>query len=332
MMRYLLFCLLSSTLFAKIIVVPDYEGYIDTLFPTVLDRSYWDYGLWGKIKCVMTERQVDVEASSLKQLTETDLTDVDKIVVMNYPGEDKLEYLSHLPKEKLVLLVFEPPSVYPKLHTAEFFDRFSMVITWDDDLIDDEKFVKFHYPVMYKMKKEIVPFQEKKLLCMICRNKSSDYPDEIYSLRRRAIEHFENSGEFDLYGYGWEGAGLLCYQGSIPDKYKVLREYRFSLCFENTQNINGYITEKIFDCFHVGSIPVYLGASNVTDYIPKECFIDLRDFKSFDDLHQYLKCMDINEYQNYLLNIRRFLASQGAKLYTDEQFVVDFSRYVVGLH
>lgn len=330
-MKYLILSLLSCSLFGKIIVVPDYEGYIDTLFPKVLDNSYWNYGLWGKIKYVMTDNKVEVAASSLKLLTEQDLSSIEKIVVMNYPGDEQLPYLKKLPKEKLVLLVFEPPSVYAKLHQPAYLDLFSMVMTWDDDRIDGEKFVKFHYPVMYQMKKELVPFKKRKLLCMIARNKSSDYPDEIYSLRRSAIEYFEESKDFDLYGHGWETENFVCYKGSIPTKYEVLRDYRFSLCYENTQNIRGYVTEKIFDCFHVGCVPIYLGASNITDYIPKGCFIDMRDFESFEALENYITVMGINEYQGYLLNIKRYLSSKEAQLYTDEQFVKDFSHHIANL-
>lgn len=41
----------------------------------------------------------------------------------------------------------------------------------------------------------------------------------------------------------------------------------------------GYITEKIFDCFFPGVIPIYWGAENVTDYIPQDTFIDRRNLK-----------------------------------------------------
>lgn len=306
--------------------MPDYEGYIETLFPKTLDKSYWDYGLWGKIKCVMTKKKVEVFASSLQSLAETDLSDVDKIVIMNYPGDDKLQYLEKLPKEKLISLVFEPPSVSKELHDNWYFEHFSQVMTWDDDRIDGQKFVKFHYPVMYPMKRELVNFHDKKQLCMIARNKRSDYLDEIYSMRRSAIEHFEHSGEFDLFGYGWENEGYACYRGSIPTKYETLINYKYSLCFENTQNIKGYITEKIFDCFHVGCVPIYLGASNITDYIPANCFIDMRRFSSFEALSAHLHSISEHEYEAYLDHIRQFLTTEIAKKYTDEQFVADFCR------
>ncbi|MCH9613802.1 MAG: hypothetical protein SP1CHLAM54_08110 [Chlamydiia bacterium] len=327
-MRLVFLVLVSSCLFGKIVVVPDYDGYVDCLFPKTLDRSYWDYGLWGKVKCVLTDINVEVSAASLETLAKSDLSNVEKIVVMNYPGESKLHLLDKLPKEKLILLVFEPPSVYEKLHADEYMDYFSCVMTWDDGLVDGEKYVKFHYPVMYRMKDEIVSFEEKRYLCMIARNKRSSYIDEIYSLRREGIEFFDGFEDFDLYGYDWQREGYQSYRGSIPSKYEVLRNYRFSLCFENTQNIEGYITEKIFDCFHVGCVPIYLGASNVSDYIPVNCFIDMRNFTSFEMLNSYLKNMGKEVYQEYINNIRDFLQTSAAKKYTDEQFVSDFCEVI----
>ena len=47
------------------------------------------------------------------------------------------------------------------------------------------------------------------------------------------------------------------------------------------------VSEKIFDCFAAGNVPIYWGASNVTDYIPEDCFIDMRSFSSFEELYQF---------------------------------------------
>jgi hypothetical protein len=60
-----------------------------------------------------------------------------------------------------------------------------------------------------------------------------------------------------------------------------LEKYKFSICYENARDTPGYITEKIFDCFFAGCVPIYWGANNITDHIPKECFIDKRDFEDY---------------------------------------------------
>ena len=68
------------------------------------------------------------------------------------------------------------------------------------------------------------------------------------------------------------------YAGEISSKRAILEQYKFSICYENMSDMPGYITEKIFDCFFAGCVPIYLGASNMTDYIPGGTFIDKRKF------------------------------------------------------
>lgn len=55
---------------------------------------------------------------------------------------------------------------------------------------------------------------------------------------------------------------------SVEDKLGTLRHFRFALCFENCV-FPGYVTEKVFDCFLSGCVPIYLGAPDITDFIPK---------------------------------------------------------------
>ncbi len=57
--------------------------------------------------------------------------------------------------------------------------------------------------------------------------------------------------------------------------------YLFSFCPENTYHplwSYGYFTERIFRCFRAKTVAIYFGCYNIEDYIPKDLFIDLRDF------------------------------------------------------
>lgn len=307
------FLCLPVLLWGYIEVVPDYEGYVDVLFPTTIE-AYGNLGTWGKIQYVLREKGIEIRGTALKG-------DGELIVILNVPYYVGLSRLYELPFEKKMLVVYEPPTVEPLLHDPDYYTQFSKVLTWDDDLVDGEQFLKMHYPVMYSMQQNLPSFEERGFLCMITRNKQSTGKDEIYSERRRAIEFFDDLECFDLYGYGWEDEGYTSYRGSLSDKYATLKKYRFSLCYENTQNIRGYVTEKIFDCFHVGTLPIYLGASNILDYVPKECFIDMRDFGSYEALFEYLKEMPEDVFLTYQENIGSFLKTDQAKLFDEETFI-----------
>lgn len=77
--------------------------------------------------------------------------------------------------------------------------------------------------------------------------------------------------------------------------------------------MKGYVTEKIFDAFYALTIPIYWGAPNVTSYIPSNCFIDMRNFKNYDELYAFLTTMDEKSYNEYLTNIQLFLESNAFK-------------------
>jgi hypothetical protein len=80
--------------------------------------------------------------------------------------------------------------------------------------------------------------------------------------------------------------------------------------------MEGYVTEKIFDCFYAGTIPIYLGAKDITNLIPPTTFIDCRKFQSWKDVHDYLIKMPALEIQSIREAGREFIQSeQGLKYY-----------------
>lgn len=142
----------------------------------------------------------------------------------------------------------------------------------------------------------------------------------IYKTRKKVIEYFAAQPDFDLYGRGWEATDLKnIWQGEAVDKFKVLKNYKFTLCFENAV-FPGYITEKIFDAIFAGSVPIYYGAPDITDYIPREAFIDFRDFKNYEDLSVYIRQMKEEQYNSYLSAMRDFIQSKKYTKFSQEYF------------
>ena len=89
-----------------------------------------------------------------------------------------------------------------------------------------------------------------------------------------------------------------------------MKNYKFAICFENSKNYNGWITEKIFHCFFSGCIPIYYGAKNISKIIPENCYIDFRNFKSNKDLILFLKRIDQKDFEKYIKNISLYLSSE----------------------
>jgi len=57
----------------------------------------------------------------------------------------------------------------------------------------------------------------------------------------------------------------------------------------------GYVTEKIYDSFMSRTIPIYLGTNDVINDFNNDAFINVNDYKTFDDLIARIKEIDEND-------------------------------------
>lgn len=101
------------------------------------------------------------------------------------------------------------------------------------------------------------------------------------------------------------------------EKYHLLSDFKFTIAFENS-NARGYVGEKIFQPFLVGSVPIYWGAPDILDYFSKDAFIWAEDFDNFDDLIEYVKKVDNDDelYKKYQCANPLF---KGSKIYNYAQ-------------
>ncbi len=76
--------------------------------------------------------------------------------------------------------------------------------------------------------------------------------------------------------------------GPVANKKEFISKYLFNIAFENT-SYPGYTTEKIAEPWVAGSIPIYWGDPEVTKDINPDCFINMHDFKNFEDAIAYIK-------------------------------------------
>lgn len=273
----------------------------------------------------------------------------DAIVFVEFPGQKNPYFkqcLAH--KKDLYLMLFESPIIKPDNYDIKNHRYFKKIFTWADDLVDNKKYFKIQYSHHIPIQFDFDISEKEKLYTLISSNKSASYKNELYSERINAIRWFEKNHpqDFDLYGKGWdrhnfEGTFLgikiarlnrlnfltkllaphyPSYKGGVTSKKATLQKYKFSICYENVRDIEGYITEKIFDCFLAGCVPIYLGANNVTSHIPAKTFIDKRNFDTYEKLYSYIKNMPDSEYLDYISNIKLFLKSQKSYQFSAQYF------------
>ena len=230
-------------------------------------------------------------------------------------------------RDRLALFLGEPPVVTPANWDRRVHRWFRTVFTWHDPLVDGQRYVKYFYPLPehYPVVADL-PFPERKLLVNVSGNKSSAEAGELYSARERSIRAFEHlaPADFDLFGVGWErgGAGgerFPSFRGRVAHKWIVLPRYRFSLCYEN-QQMEGYVTEKLFDCLRCGVIPVYLGAPEIARVVDPRCFVDRRAFADDVELLRFLRAMPDAEFRERREAAKDFLASTAFRRHLSDAF------------
>ena len=88
---------------------------------------------------------------------------------------------------------------------------------------------------------------------------------------------------------------------TIENKIDFLESYKFSIAMENSEG-DGYISEKIYDSFLAGTIPIYYGDYMVDEYINPKAYILIKGEKDMYKKIEYIKQIDNNDeiYNNLL--------------------------------
>ena len=134
-------------------------------------------------------------------------------------------------------------------------------------------------------------FPKTKLVSMIASNKIM-CSEHIY--RQHMISKFKN--KCDHFGRGYR---------NLPNKIDGLKDYCFSIAMENATYPN-MISEKITDCFMMGTIPIYYGIKNIGEFFNPDGIIILDDTFDIETLSfelYYSKIKAVEENYNISKNM-----------------------------
>ena len=241
-------------------------------------------------------------------------------------------------------LVLEPPVVDPSLYRAlpeltAAFERVYVHNTEGDGYslegVDTAKLRKLYWP---QPRRDVIePFWSRsdrmdRIVVINGNHVPRKVPKELYSKRIEAMVELAKLQVVDLYGRGWtklksrtsfwwpfisrRGTILSIYKGACESKYEVLSQYKFCLCFENMA-MKGYITEKIFDCFYAGTIPFYLGATDISEHIPSGAYIDCRQFESWSAIRDAMRRITPDQLYTMRKTGRDFIRSEQGRRFSE---------------
>jgi hypothetical protein len=240
----------------------------------------------------------------------------------------------------------------------KYYSRFSKVFSWDKRFHDIPNVVNTMVPQRLEVEQSSAFAERDVFSCLINANKSFREPmeNDLYTERIKTIHWYERNAPeyFELYGIGWQKPTRAygfwdkakrsvtslrvklygykpfpSYRGEVSDKSSVLRRSKFSYCYENVRGPDNYITEKIFDSFRSGCVPIYWGPKNVLEHIPANCFIDRQAFKDTAAVHRHLLKVSAEDYATYQADIAGFLNSDTARKFDAENFVVSIVKHVI---
>jgi hypothetical protein len=248
------------------------------------------------------------------------------------------------------LIATENPYICPLNQNEAYLSEFEGVFTWNTNFSELPNVS--HVFIPNQIRSENTPsYAERPIFsCIINANKAfpKGLENDLYKERIEVIRWYEKNAplHFSLYGLGWgkpEPAFKVSdklirrfkrlatqlfgykpfpsYLGEVIDKELIYRQTKFAYCYENVANLPDYISEKIFDCFFGGCVPVYWGSHTVADHIPSSCFIDRRNFKNTEEVHRYLLSIGEVEYTQYQNNIQQFLLSAKAMQFDTSTYV-----------
>lgn len=255
------------------------------------------------------------------------------------------------------LILLEEKHIRPQNYFLNKYN-YDLIFTWDPDIASKVSGQQYVFPSYFSIP-PVGDFNERKqLLTLISANKGQTIHTryDLYKERRKIVAWYEQnySDCFVHFGPGWNlpdhPNGLLAkltfkflkklnvntrrsranWRGVAESKLYELSKSKFNLCFENYRGAKGYVTEKIFDAFSCGTVPIYWGAEDIYDLVPSKCFIDYRQFTDIGALHQYISNMNKEEYTVIQENIRDFQQKSWRK-FSIEKFANDVSSQILQL-
>lgn len=263
------------------------------------------------------------------------------------------------PQSRAFVYLYENPLIRPLNRDLRVLSHYAKWFTWDSELLNDPRSVRLFYPNKIEVNGDI-DFGDRDLFCvLIASNKALAVSDERsqYEERVKIINWYERNApnDFHLFGAGWDRPAALSgrlgriynqiqkfirrfrhsnspfktWRGRVENKMEVLKRARFCIAHENARDLSGYITEKLFDCFRAGCVPVYVGPKEIHNYIPEGCFIDGRKFNNTAELDSFLRFIDDANYKKYQDKFFAFLASEEAKQFSQDNFVDNIVKHIL---
>lgn len=213
------------------------------------------------------------------------------------------------PTERKFGWILESQVIIPQVYAnaPQVLDNYECIFTHSKELLDLDPRFKFAPVGTHWIKEPSIP-KKTKTVSMIASNKIMCLG---HAIRHGWIQRLHD--KVDFFGRGFK---------EIESKEEGLNDYRFSVAIENC-SVPNYFTEKIGDCFATGTIPVYLGCSNIDEFFSPDGIVNLNHGLELESLTEELYLSKINAVKENFELVKDYEIPEDwiYKTYLEEAFV-----------
>ncbi len=182
-----------------------------------------------------------------------------------------------------IFLLLEPPALNPSGYVDIINNehKFDYILTYDENLLNKGgKYIK--YIVGQTRVGEPKIYEKTKMVSMIASNKRIS---EGHRYRHEIHDRLSEKHKIDMWGSGYK-----------PFKVKVepLSEYRYSISVMNSK-LNNFFTEVLVDNFMCGTVPIFWGCPNISEYFDMDGIITFNTIKELDEILNNISTEDYNK-------------------------------------
>ena len=246
---------------------------------------------------------------------------------------------------KIGCMIESPNIRHQDQWNIKFLNNFNYFLTFWKPLINNEKFIYMPFNTYYMNLEEINQLINyystntiDRSICMVLERRELPRSFEINDIKLECLDHLremyiQDLDDIVLYGRGWDKyenhpkIHVADSRGKVFGFTKssdIIKNYTFNLIIENT-TAEGYVSEKIYAAWIAGAIPIYYGnfderLINVLGPIVNQMYIDLKQFKTSEELNNFINSMtneDIQGYRERIIKYRKhILAKVSCEAYT----------------
>ena len=225
----------------------------------------------------------------------------------------------------IIAYLLEGPNSWHKYNydynVVKYFDK---IITYCDSIIKlpnveyfpfVSRFDKIHLKYLQNNRKY------DKSIGMILANRSNNETYEVNGVKLQRLDYLRKKfaiflDNLTVHGSGWDEIEHHKYikvenvQNRMVDNTNIFdfyKKFNFALIVENCDAEN-YVSEKIYDAWVAGCIPVYYGNNDKID-LPRDCYIDIKDFNDIEEVNLYINKMEKEHIDIYYDNISENIIS-----------------------